>query len=67
MYILSGRDRKTLSKWFSTLDTGISAEYGFFTKAPGSKQWEQSMPDMDMAWKDSVRPLLNYFSVRTPG
>ncbi|KAF2070095.1 hypothetical protein CYY_008590 [Polysphondylium violaceum] len=67
IYILSGRDKKTLSEWFCGLNIGLSAEYGCFFKEPQSDDWEQVVPSMDLSWKETIRPLFKYFTLRTPG
>ncbi|KAM9956116.1 hypothetical protein ACTFIW_005972 [Dictyostelium discoideum] len=67
VYILSGRDKKTLSEWFLGIQIGLSAEYGCFFKLPESTEWEQQVPSMDLSWKETIRPLFKYFTLRTPG
>lgn len=67
VYILSGRDKKTLTDWFAGVNIGLSAEYGCFFKYPMSEQWEQVVPSMDLSWKETIRPLFKYFTIRTPG
>eukprot|EP01132_Coremiostelium_polycephalum_P005338 gene5338-6658_t len=67
IYLLSGRDKKTLGEWFHGLNIGLSAEYGCFFKNPDSDEWEQVVPSMDLSWKETIRPLFKYFALRTPG
>ncbi|EGG25381.1 glycosyltransferase [Cavenderia fasciculata] len=67
VYLLSGRDKKTLGEWFADVDVGLSAEYGCFVKQPGSKEWDQMCPSLDSSWKETIRPLFKYFALRTPG
>ncbi|EFA84249.1 glycosyltransferase [Heterostelium album PN500] len=67
IFLLSGRDKKTLGEWFDGLKIGLSAEFGCFTKNPDSPEWEQMCPSMDSSWKETIRPLFKYFALRTPG
>eukprot|EP00026_Physarum_polycephalum_P003662 Phypoly_transcript_03675.p1 GENE.Phypoly_transcript_03675~~Phypoly_transcript_03675.p1 ORF type:complete len:768 (+),score=94.00 Phypoly_transcript_03675:155-2305(+) len=67
VYLLSGRDRKTLSTWFAGLNIGLSAEYGYFLKKPNSKEWTELAQDVDLSWKDTIRPIFQYYTRRTPG
>ncbi|GAM26721.1 hypothetical protein SAMD00019534_098960 [Acytostelium subglobosum LB1] len=67
IYLMSGRDKKTLGEWFSGINIGLSAEFGCFTKKCDSNEWEQMCPPMDPNWKESIRPLFKYFTIRTPG
>jgi len=67
IYLLSGRDRNTLGKWFSKLKIGLSAEYGYFLKKPFETEWAGASQNIDMSWKDTIRPILQYYTRRTPG
>jgi len=67
VYLLSGRDRKTLSLWFAGLNIGLSAEYGYFLKQPNCKEWTELTQNIDLSWKDTIRPIFQYYTRRTPG
>ena len=63
--IISGRDRKTLDKWFGHLNMGLVAEHGAWIKKKG-KNWrtiEHSRND----WKKEILPILEVYADRTPG
>lgn len=67
VYVFSGRDRKTLDTWFPlSTNIGLSAEQGVFMRRPQS-QWEQLLPVLDLGWRSIVRPLLEHYTIRTPG
>jgi trehalose-phosphatase len=67
VYIFSGRDRKTLDAWFpASTGIGLSAEQGVFLRRPQGS-WEQLLTNLDLAWRDTVRPLLDHYTIRTPG
>ncbi len=83
-YILSGRPRMHLEKWFSELDIGLCAEHGCFYRQPlkvthvvetqyeKDRGWTVLVDALDLGhanltWRDTIRPLLEHFTERTPG
>ena len=73
VYILSGRGRSHLEKWFDQTGVGLSAEHGCFfrhpVKADGVKhEWQLLVVDsLDAGWRDTIRPLFQHYMERTPG
>lgn len=63
--IVSGRDWKTLDKWFSHLDINIVAEHGVWLKERG-KDWRM-MEQLEASWKEKIRPVLGSYVIKTPG
>ena len=63
--IISGRDKATLEEWFGNLGTALVAEHGAWIRH-GSEKW-QCMQSFEAEWKDSIRPILELYSERTPG
>ncbi len=63
--IVSGRDRKTIDRWFSHLDIGLVAEHGTWLKERG-KDWETIEP-LENGWKKEILPVLEIYVDRTPG
>jgi trehalose 6-phosphate synthase/phosphatase len=63
--LISGRDKKILSKWFGKYQLDIVAEHGAWYKKD-HKRWRQ-YAKLDMAWKETLRPIFNQFANRTPG
>jgi len=67
VFVFSGRDRKTLDSWFPlNTNLGLSAEQGYLVRKAGG-QWEQMLPSVDLHWREMVRPILDHYTVRTPG
>ena len=70
--IISGRDKATLEKWLGNLNVGLVAEHGAWIKEirrmpyGKSKNW-QCIESLSKDWKDSIRPILELYSDRTPG
>lgn len=62
--IVSGRDRRTLEAWLGALDLWIVAEHGGWIREPG-ESWRSSQP-LNEEWKRMIRPILEFYSDRTP-
>lgn len=56
-----------MDTWLGKLRAGLAAEYGFYYRLPEAAQWQCSGQDLDLSWKDVVRPIMQYFTERTPG
>eukprot|EP00158_Paraphelidium_tribonemae_P005776 Partr_v1_DN27518_c0_g1_i2_m30477 putative synthase len=76
VYIMSGRDRVHLDRWFGEIGIGLSAEHGCFYKHPRALisanepdgGWKRLVqPHYDMSWKEIIRPLFQHYTERTPG
>ena len=63
--LISGRDKDTMEKWFGSLNLGLVAEHGVWTKERG-KEWEM-IETLSSDWKGEVRPILELYVDRTPG
>jgi trehalose 6-phosphate synthase/phosphatase len=63
--IISGRDKKTLQEWLGRLNVSLVAEHGAWIKQL-NQQWQCTQPHKAL-WKDTIRPVLEIFSDRTPG
>ncbi len=63
--IISGRDKTTLEKWLGNLDAALVAEHGGWIKQKG-QEWQCIKP-LTTDWKDTIRPILELYSDRTPG
>ncbi|MFC1694197.1 bifunctional alpha,alpha-trehalose-phosphate synthase (UDP-forming)/trehalose-phosphatase [Candidatus Latescibacterota bacterium] len=65
LFIISGRDKNTLERWFKHFNIGIVAEHGVWIKEKGGS-WELIEPIVNN-WKEDVRPVLERYMDRTPG
>ncbi|MHC4437653.1 MAG: bifunctional alpha,alpha-trehalose-phosphate synthase (UDP-forming)/trehalose-phosphatase [Planctomycetota bacterium] len=63
--IISGRDRTTLEDWLGHIGTALVAEHGGWIRRVGQK-WQSTVP-FEMDWKDTIRPILDLHTDRTPG
>ncbi|KAG0231359.1 hypothetical protein BGW41_002225 [Actinomortierella wolfii] len=68
IYIMSGRTRESLERNFSSIaNIGLCAEGGCFLRAPGKKEWDTQVQDIDMNWRKKVMEMFEYYKERTPG
>jgi trehalose 6-phosphate synthase/phosphatase len=65
LVIISGRDRKTLEKWFGHLPVSLVAEHGLFIKEQ-SGHWQLLRP-IRKNWKKKVIPILLSYTDKLPG
>jgi trehalose 6-phosphate synthase/phosphatase len=64
--IISGRDKTTLGRWLAGLKVGLVAEHGAWIRDNGQKDW-WNLESFAARWKDTIRPILELYSDRTPG
>ncbi len=67
VYVISGRDAKTLESWLGALPIGLVCEHGLAIRDPGATTWEQRTNVSGAALSKIVRPLFEDFVRRTPG
>jgi trehalose 6-phosphate synthase/phosphatase len=63
--LVSGRDRNTMQRWFSSLNIGLVAEHGVWTKEK-SQDWQLIKP-LNNSWKPTILPILQNYTDRVPG
>jgi trehalose 6-phosphate synthase/phosphatase len=63
--IISGRDKATLNYWLGGLNASLIAEHGAWIKEKDN-DWQVIEP-LRNDWKDTIRPILELYSDRTPG
>ena len=63
--IISGRDRNTLEAWLGKIGVSIVAEHGGWIHENG-QDWRSFQP-VNEEWKQTIRPILELYSDRTPG
>lgn len=63
--IISGRDRHTLGQWLGHLPLDLIAEHGAWTRE--FKGAWQAVDAVQAEWKDTIRPILELYTDRTPG
>jgi trehalose 6-phosphate synthase/phosphatase len=63
--IISGRDKATLNRWLGNLNASLIAEHGAWIKERDG-DWRVIEP-LRNDWKDTIRPILELYTDRTPG
>lgn len=63
--ILSGREKNTLEEWFGHLPIDLIAGHGMWIRK-ANHEWEQ-LEILKADWKETLRPLLEMHTARTPG
>ncbi|KAK7265315.1 hypothetical protein RJT34_32933 [Clitoria ternatea] len=68
VFIVSGRDKDCLSKWFSPCEKlGLSAEHGYFTRWKKDSPWETCGLTTDFEWKMIAEPVMALYTEATDG
>lgn len=68
VFIHSGRSSNVLEQWFAGADrVGLSAEDGYYMRYPGETEWKALDAQLDLGWREVLKPVFEYFAERTPG
>jgi trehalose 6-phosphate synthase/phosphatase len=67
VYVVSGRDKASLTGFLGELPIGLSAEHGGHLRRAGDPEWVSYLATLDLAWMRPVREVLDFFTERTPG
>ena len=67
LHVVSGRTHDTLDRWLGALPIGLHAEHGFWSRGISPREPWAPLFEPDVAWKETVRPLLAGYTNTTPG
>ncbi|CAN6274145.1 unnamed protein product [Urochloa humidicola] len=68
VFIVSGRGKDELSRWFAPCEKlGIAAEHGYFTRWSRDAPWETSVLAADFDWKKTAEPVMQLYTEATDG
>ncbi|KAL2228012.1 probable alpha,alpha-trehalose-phosphate synthase [UDP-forming] 11 [Sesamum indicum] len=68
VFIISGRGKDSLGKWFSQCEKlGLSAEHGYFTRWSENSKWESCELAVNMDWKTIALPVMEHYTEATDG
>ncbi|KAL0340043.1 UNVERIFIED_CONTAM: putative alpha,alpha-trehalose-phosphate synthase [UDP-forming] 11 [Sesamum radiatum] len=68
VFIVSGRGKGSLGKWFSQCEKlGLSAEHGYFNRWAKNSEWETCRLAVDLDWKKIVLPIMEHYTEATDG
>jgi trehalose 6-phosphate synthase/phosphatase len=65
VFLVSGRDKQTLERWFAGLDIGLLAEHGAWVRRPG-EEWKLLKP-VTSGWKEGIAPIVRMYVGRVAG
>lgn len=67
VYLISGRTRQDMTRWFRDFNFNLIAEHGFYFKHRNAREWVQFEAQVDLGWKDQVADILFHYADLTPG
>ncbi|XP_008800107.2 alpha,alpha-trehalose-phosphate synthase [UDP-forming] 5 [Phoenix dactylifera] len=68
VFLVSGRDKETLSNWFSSCDKlELAAEHGYFLRQNHDAEWETCVLVADFDWKQIAEPVMKLYTETTDG
>lgn len=68
VFLVSGRDKKILTEWFSSCEKlGLAAEHGYFMRQSHDQEWETCVPVVDFDWKQTAEPVMKLYTETTDG
>ncbi|GAB3920680.1 bifunctional alpha,alpha-trehalose-phosphate synthase (UDP-forming)/trehalose-phosphatase [Mucilaginibacter myungsuensis] len=66
VYLVSGRDSKTLDLWLGHLPLGLIAEHGATIKLPDGDWISTAKLDLD-SWRAKIERVMNTYTLKAPG
>eukprot|EP00831_Metopus_contortus_P047511 TRINITY_DN3835_c0_g1_i1.p1 TRINITY_DN3835_c0_g1~~TRINITY_DN3835_c0_g1_i1.p1 ORF type:complete len:462 (-),score=75.37 TRINITY_DN3835_c0_g1_i1:206-1591(-) len=68
VYILSGKPKEVINKWFGKVpNLGLAAEYGFYEKYPHTTEWKKNSVFKDNSWKEQTLEIFKWYKEKTDG
>ncbi|KAK8575110.1 hypothetical protein V6N13_033658 [Hibiscus sabdariffa] len=68
VFVVSGRGKDSLSKWFSPCKKlGIAAEHGYFMRWSSNDEWEVCGQNSEFGWKEMAEPVMQLYTESTDG
>ncbi|KAG6473023.1 probable alpha,alpha-trehalose-phosphate synthase [UDP-forming] 7 [Zingiber officinale] len=68
VFLVSGRRRDSLAKWFTPCQKlGIAAEHGYFMRWTSDEEWEVCCQNTDFGWMLMAEPVMKLYTESTDG
>ncbi|KAJ0836716.1 putative alpha,alpha-trehalose-phosphate synthase (UDP-forming), Trehalose-phosphatase [Helianthus annuus] len=68
VFVVSGRGKEDLAKWFSPCEKlGIAAEHGYFMRWQADKEWETHAQNASFGWMQMAEPVMKLYTEATDG
>ncbi|OMO65436.1 Glycosyl transferase, family 20 [Corchorus olitorius] len=68
VFVVSGRGKESLGKWFSPCKKlGIAAEHGYHVRWSTDEEWETCGQTSEFGWKEIAEPVMKLYTEATDG
>lgn len=68
VFLVSGRGKDSLGKWFSPCkNLGIAAEHGYYLRWPSDGEWKMCGQSNDFGWMQLAEPVMQLYTESTDG
>lgn len=68
VFVVSGRGKDSLGKWFSPCKKlGIAAEHGYFMRWSANEEWQNCGQSVDFGWIQIAEPVMKLYTESTDG
>ena len=67
LFIISGRKREDLEKWFTDFPCTLIAEHGLVYREPGDTSWAHIVEPQEQTWKSDILSLFHRYEGMAPG
>lgn len=68
VFIVSGRGRDSLSRWFAPCkELGLAAEHGYFLRWSKHRDWETCAQNSEFGWMQIAEPVMKSYTEATDG
>ena len=67
VYLISGRNREDMTRWFGSYPFTLISEHGYFYRAAHSEAWRILNEKANLVWKEEVFEILQHYAGMTPG
>jgi trehalose 6-phosphate synthase/phosphatase len=67
VYIISGRKKEDMDRWFSRYDFNLIAEHSYYYKHRNADNWIVFDTQADLWWKDRIIDVFQLYTGMTPG
>ncbi|XP_076941121.1 putative alpha,alpha-trehalose-phosphate synthase [UDP-forming] 7 [Bidens hawaiensis] len=68
VFVVSGRGKEDLTKWFAPCEKlGIAAEHGYFMRWLANEEWQPHAQNASFGWMQMAEPVMRLYTESTDG
>ncbi|KPK74305.1 MAG: hypothetical protein AMJ79_14515 [Phycisphaerae bacterium SM23_30] len=67
VYLISGRKKEDMDRWFLIYPFTLIAEHGYYYRPAGRAEWQVLDEKTDLSWKEQIIDILRHYGEMTPG